>query len=257
MVQQQTVGASRSLDRVGQVLEYITQSRAGCTLAELQNHTAIPRSSLHALVGSLVGQDMLKREPSGRLVAGPSLVRWGARLIQRLDLRDVARPWMKILAHQTDFVVNLAEIDEERQDIVCLAKEQSGSFHTSVQVGNHLSLHSTALGKVLLAYAPMDWRGRYLSDDPFPARTMATVTQASLLTEELDRIRHRAWSEDHQENEEGVCAVGAPIRNYTGLVIAAISVALPNQFFEPCRLKIIDATVKTAHSISRELGAEG
>lgn len=248
---------SRSLDRVGQVLEQITRSREGCTLAELQTQTAIPRSSLYTLVGSLVAQDMVRREAGGRFVAGPALVRWGARVIQWLDLRDVARPWMVTLAKNTGFVVNLAEIDDDRRGIIFLAKEQCGEFHTTAQVGSRMPMHSTALGKILLAHAPMEWRGRYLAEVPLVARTAATITKPRVLAEELERVREQGWSEDHQENEVGVCAIAAPIRNYTGHVVAALSVALPDQGFEQWRPAVISQTVEAARAISRELGAEG
>lgn len=256
MEQEQSTSPSRSLDRVGQVLEYLTQSGTGYTLTELQDYTAIPRSSLYTLLGSLIDQEMVKRESGGKFIAGRALIRWGARLIQRLDLRDVARPWMARLAQQTGFVVNLAELDADHKDIVFVAKEQSQRFPTTSEVGTHLLLHSTASGKVFLANATMEWRGRYLSG-PLVARTPATRTDPVLLTEELEQIRKQGWSEDHEENEIGVCAIAAPIRNYTGRVAATLSVAWPSEYIEEYRHSIIETTMSTARLISRELGAEG
>ncbi len=249
-------GSSRSLDRIHDVVELVTMARDGVTLAEIMRDTAIPRSTLYVMLQSLVDQGIVKRRAGGLYTAGPALVRWGARAISALDLVSVARPWMTRLAQQTGYVVNLARMDDDRRRIVFVAKEEAGLFRTTAQVGSKAPLYSTALGKVLLAYAPMEWRGTYLVDTPLAARTPYTLTQPEQLAEALYRVRERGWAEDHQENELGVCAVAAPVRDYTGHVVAALSVAIPDTEFESVRVAVIDETRLTAARISHELGAE-
>ncbi len=248
------VPPAHSLGRVSQVLEELTRTSNGKTLGELLVDTRIPRSSLYMLLGSLVQENMLRKTESAHYVAGPALVRWGGRLIARQDVRDVSMGFMKDLAQSTGFVVNLARVDMAVGEIVYMAKEQMGLFHTTVVVGSRMPIYSTALGKVLLAYAPMDGRGHYLAGVPLERRTPATITDVHLFSKELDVVRIRGVAFDHEENEQGVCAIAAPIWDYREEVIAALSVAMPTTVTSVQRADVETRTVKAAQDISNELG---
>ncbi|MCL4352800.1 MAG: IclR family transcriptional regulator [Firmicutes bacterium] len=239
---------------MSQVLEELTRTPHGKTLGELQVHTRIPRSSLYMLLGALVQVNMIRKTESAHYVAGPALVRWGGRLIARQDVRNVSIGFMEDLARKTGFVVNLARLDISSGEIVFMAKEQEGVFHTTVVVGSRMPIYSTALGKVLLAYAPMDARGRYLTSVCLEPRTSATVTDVGQLSEELDRVRIQGLAHDREENEQGVCAVAAPIRDYRGEVISALSVAMPTTI-TMAELRMVELdTMSTVQAISNELG---
>jgi DNA-binding IclR family transcriptional regulator len=102
--------------------------------------------------------------------------------------------------------------------------------------------HSTAAGKVLLAYLPPDQQAHNLPSTlmRFTART---ITQQDELQEELARVRQRGYAVSQEELEEGLNALAAPIRDHTDAVIAAASVAGPAYRVTP----------QTFHELARQL----
>lgn len=249
-------GASvRSIGRIGPVIDAITSSADGLTLHDLQEVTRIPRSSLYALCNALVDQNILRRDSGGRYVGSGTLLRWGGRLASRIQLVELSRPVMIRVARQTGFVVNMARMDMDSGQVVFLAKEENEMFHTTARVGSAMPAHSTALGKVLLAYAPMDWRGRYLGNSERSKRTSATLTGALELAEELRVVSLQGWAKDHEENEVGIHAYAAPVFDHTGRVVTALSVAFPSHLDRPQHDSLRRAIIQAASELSRDLGA--
>jgi DNA-binding IclR family transcriptional regulator len=249
-------GPSRSLDRVGEVLDRITARPGGLSLADLHAATQIPRSSLYILLGSLAAQSIVQRDAAGTYRPGPALVRWAGRILRRLDMQQAALPVMTALAQATGFVANLGRLDAERGEVVFLAKVEAGPFSTTARVGSRMPLHSTALGKVLLAFAPLEVRGRYLATGPLSARTSATITDPERLSAHLDMVRATELAEDREENEPGVAAVAGPVRDWTGHVVAALSVAMPAETDAALRRDVGEQVRRAARRISEELGWE-
>ena len=94
-------------------------------------------------------------------------------------------------------------------------------------VGRRAPLHCTGLGKVLLAYLPEKERKRILFRKELPRLTENTITNKRELEKELNKVREQGFALDREENEKDVRCVAAPIRNYQGEVIAALSISSP------------------------------
>jgi len=114
--------------------------------------------------------------------------------------------------------------------------------------------HSTASGKVLLAFLPEADRQRYLAEDLCPM-TRATVTDKKVLAVELEGVRRNGYALDNGEAISGIGCVAAPIRDQDGLVVAAVSLSgmaeevLGDQFSEA-----VKDVREAAAEISRTLG---
>jgi IclR family transcriptional regulator, acetate operon repressor len=88
-----------------------------------------------------------------------------------------------------------------------------------------LRLHCTSIGKAILATMPDEEVLALLRRTGMAARTPHTLTDEDLLLKDLAGVRRRGYAEDHEENEAGVCAVGAAVFDHTGQVIGAVSAA--------------------------------
>jgi IclR family acetate operon transcriptional repressor len=93
-------------------------------------------------------------------------------------------------------------------------------------IGARLPMHCTALGKSILAFSGPERIQGVLSELPKP-RTPNTITSEKALREELDLVRSQGFAIDDEENEAGIRCVGAPIIDYTGKAIAAMSISGP------------------------------
>jgi DNA-binding IclR family transcriptional regulator len=121
-------------------------------------------------------------------------------------------------------------------------------------IGKRVPPHCTALGKVLLAYQP-EVAERVLSQRELPAMTPHTHTSPLALGEEIARVRELGHAVDDEEFHQGNVCVAAPVRNWRGTVIAAVSVSFPKVRleYEPLE-KFVSAVTEGTESISQAMG---
>lgn len=173
----------------------------------------------------------------------------------RLDLRSVVRPYLKALRDELGETVHLAVAHD--LGVVYVDKlEGEGSVQLVSAIGQTMPLHSTSLGKALLAALTEEEReGKYARMDFLP-RTDRTIRNLSAFREEIRRTQQRGYSIDDRENEPFGACVGAPIVGADGRPVGAISVAGPSFRMRDRFAQIGERVRATARAISRELGAE-
>jgi len=121
-------------------------------------------------------------------------------------------------------------------------------------VGGRNPLHSTAIGKALLALGPEQLVEPYLQGS-LEVKTPNTIADPQRLLVEFENIRQRGYSVDDVENEDGVRCVAAPGRDHTGLTVAAISVSAPAYRFELEDLpRLAPQVIAAAQELSRRIG---
>jgi DNA-binding IclR family transcriptional regulator len=122
-------------------------------------------------------------------------------------------------------------------------------------VGRRTPLHAASTGKVIMAHL-MEKELEALLQEPLERFTEHTITDPQELREELSVIRERGFATGFEEIEVGLNAVGAPVRDHTGEVIAAISTAGPAYRLSREHIlgKVADDVVNCAQDISRALG---
>ncbi|MBU4047794.1 IclR family transcriptional regulator, partial [bacterium] len=144
----------------------------------------------------------------------------------------------------------------EEGEVLYLAKEESSQTIRMISyVGKRTPLHCTALGKVLLTYLSAEERKRILGEKALPRLTENTITDEEELEKELGKVREQGFALDREENEKDVCCVAAPIRNYQGKVIAAVSISGPVFRIDVnTQNNLKEALVEISEKISKRLG---
>jgi len=218
------------------------------TLTEIAERAGLARPSTHRLLAELVAWGALRRDASGRYLVGRRLWDLGLLAPVQTDLGEVASPFLHDLYAATRATVSLA-VREGSQ--VLYVDRLSG--HASVPVisttGSRLPLHSTGVGKVLLAHAPVDVRRQVLTA-PLPRFTPYTITQPARLEGQLKRIRQDGFATTAEEMTLGACSVAVPIAA-DGRVIAALSVTVGD--LRRTRAALVTALRVAAQGISRSL----
>ncbi|MGA8209646.1 MAG: IclR family transcriptional regulator [Nocardioidaceae bacterium] len=242
----------QSVDRALTILGILSRlGEAGVT--EIAGELGVHKSTAFRLVATLESHDMVEQnEDRGKYRLGVGVLRLAGATAARLDVVQEARPIVRSLAAETGETVNVAVMSENS---VLYLDQVSGQSALQVHnwVGQHIPLHATSNGKVLLAGLPADEVDSRLPR--LPAYTASTVTGRARLRRDLDRVREQGYAVAVDELEVGLTAIAAPVRNAHGDVIASLSVSGPTFRLGEARVEeLVVVVVDAADEISRRLG---
>ncbi len=145
----------------------------------------------------------------------------------RLDIRVVAQSSMRNLAGIFKESVNLS-IERDMSVLYVEAVNNPGKTVMVMQrIGHSAPLHCTGVGKLFLLGYNEQKIDRYIAVKGLTRFTSHTITDRENLLRELEEVRRRGYSFDNEECEEGARCVAAPIRDYTGKIVAGVSVSGP------------------------------
>lgn len=224
------------------------------TPAAVAEAIGLSRSAAYRILSTLKEQDFLEVNPaSEKLRLGVKAAELGMAALSKIDVVRLAPTYLQDLAKAASETVFLAVINND--EVVYVYKEEGPRPIRMVsQVGSRRPLHSTALGKAYISALPLEAR-RSLVDRLDLRRFMPnTITNPAAFDDEIALTRERGYAVDNVEVEEGVACVGAPVFDFRGLPVAAISVAGPADRVFPRAEQLGPVVAKTASEISRRLG---
>jgi IclR family acetate operon transcriptional repressor len=202
-----------------------SSSDAGINLTELSAALTMPKSTAHRYLATLLELNLAERNSTDRFRLGTKVIELAGSFLASSDIRMESEPILEEMAEKTGETVHLAV--PSGSEVVYIAKVESrhtlGMFS---HIGTRLPIRCTALGKSILAFSGPDLIQAVFSEPP-QSRTPNTITSNEALREELVLIRTQGFAVDNEENEVGICCVGAPILDYTGRAIAAMSISGP------------------------------
>lgn len=243
--------AERALD----ILEFLEARAEPQTLSQIVEGLHLPRASAHRLLATLRARGYIQQpQPRGGYTLGLRVLRLAARARERLDLVGIVHPVLSHLAAVTGESCQVSV--RSGGQALCVARVVSPE-HPDVslagQVGSAFPLHASAVGKVLLAYAPAPERDAYLAG-PLPGYTPQTHISPDALAAELAAVRGAGLARDSEEYKRGLSALAAPIFDAAGQVRAAIAVPLLTAAGDDTIPLKEEALRSAAADISRALG---
>ena len=245
-------GGVQSVDRALTILSILARlGQVGVT--EIATEIGVHKSTAFRLMSTLEAHELVEQtEERGKYRLGLGLVRLAGASSARLEVVQEARPVCRRLASDSGETVNVAILS----DSAALYVDQfsGGSALSSHNwVGQHIPLHATSNGKILLSGLERDEVDRRVAQ--LPAYTNRTITNRRSLHRELDEVRREGYAVATDELEVGLTALAAPIRSAHGDVVASVSVSGPTFRLPDDRVKELVPTVtEAAEQISRRLG---
>ena len=214
------------------------------------------KSTIYGLVNTLLSYGYLEQnQENKRYRLGLKLFKLGSLVQQRMDIRDISRPYLKMLSEQFNMTVHMGYIVTMRLFILINGLAQH--LITYSQVGERAPMHCTGIGKAVLSYLEQDERERILRNMHCEPFTKHTIVDKDKLAEELDLIRARGYAVDNEEIELGLRCVAVPIFNDQGRPVAAISISSSTAHLDEAKVcETASAIKEVAYSISRKLGYE-
>ena len=258
MAEASDASPSTAVERALEILETTAQRREGLTNSEISRKLGIPKSSASYILRTLVHRGYLRRDAeSGRYRLGLKILSLGRDAREGLDIPDVALPYMRALVERAQMTAHLAVLDQG--EAVYVEKvEAPGFFKVNTWVGRRMHVHSTSVGKALVAWLPKPEVEELLRARGLKKRTPKTITGMARFLAELDKVRAQGYAVDDEENSLGARCVAAPIFDALGGVSAALGLSgTLTQINEENMPRIVDALKEAARRISRQLARTG
>lgn len=216
-----------AVERALDILDLFNERTPELGITEIAAATGLHKSTAAGLIYTLTAKGYLRQDAASRRYRlGLKLIERAEATLSSLSLRQVAMPFLHQLRDAFDETVNLAVLDNGRMVYVerLLCSKVLGARS---KIGKHEPVHSTALGKAMLAYLPISEVRAYSEQHGLRSITTRTITDLNLLLTHLEQVRRQGYAVDDEENEEGVRCVAAAIFDHTSRPVASVSVSAP------------------------------
>jgi DNA-binding IclR family transcriptional regulator len=244
-----------SILRASRILRCFLEEKTHLKISELARKLGLDRSTTYRILLSLERCGLVaKDERTGEYSLGMAAFEIGNTYLRQMDFIQASKPIMMELAAKVQETVHLAVLSGT--EIVYVDKVDSPrALGIMSKIGQRGHLHSTALGKVLLAFQPEEESSRIMKQIKLKPFTPNTISSKAKLTEELRKIRRRGYAFDFKESEPDVECIATPIRNHLGETVAALSISGPQRKINtPQEKQYIDQVIEATSFISSKLG---
>lgn len=245
----------QSVSNAIRVLEALDATHPEMGVTDLAKHLNLHKSIVFRLLKTLEAHGWIRQQPNRKYTLSLRAFEIGYRVVSRMGLGLEIQPLLEELAQRTAETVNVGVRDGK--DIIYINKVTSAKvLRVEAQLGVRMPAHCTAMGKILLAYASRAERDEFIAGaERLPRATAKSIEDPQELNEVLDRVRAQGYAWSEGELFEEISCVAAPIRDFAGRVIAALSLAMQSHSCTGERRAYLEREVKkTADLISRRNG---
>ncbi|MFJ6793347.1 IclR family transcriptional regulator [Streptomyces sp. NPDC091268] len=216
-----TSAAGSALEKSLRILEAVAAPGGPHRLTDVTAAAAVPKSSTFRILASLVEQGFVRTEGDGRYAPGPRLRALSALVgagepesIEGVlcELRQATGQTVHLALHSGETITYIRKL------------ESAQPFRTASRVGMRMPLHTTAIGKSILAHLPAAETAELIAATGLPRRTPRTLTDPRALHAELAAVRERGYALDDEENEPTIRCIGAAVLGPTGRPVGGVSV---------------------------------
>ena len=216
---------NRTLLRAIDILELLSKSKEGYTLAQLSSMLDSPKSSIFDIMKTLVYKNMVIEDNQSGITKykiGLQSFLIGSSYLNDTDIVNIAKNDLIDLANRMQATTFMSILDDDM--VTYLYKyESEKTIITTANIGSRRSIHSSALGKVMVAFGTDEDLKRAIQRTDFVAYTEYTITSVEKYLDQLKEVRIKGYAKSDREDTLQQVAAAAPIRNHDGKVIAAIS----------------------------------
>jgi DNA-binding IclR family transcriptional regulator len=207
-------------------LDILTELHAmgEATLTELADRMDIPKSTAHIHLNTLRKGNFVVRD-GDRYRLGLQFLEYGYDVRESIELYHKARSQVEAVAEETGELVNLM-VEENGYGRYIYATIENDGVRLRTDPGRRVHLHTTGLGKTILAYLDEDRVEEIIDKRGLPADTDQSITDREELFATLEEIRDREFAYDEEEHMRGIGCIAVPLRNDEE-VFGALSVSGP------------------------------
>jgi IclR family acetate operon transcriptional repressor len=225
-------------------------------IAEAAKELGVARSTAHRLMQMLLYHGFVRQDPESKAyVAGPKLIGLGLQLVRKIDVRNIARPYMESLSAEVGETVHLFALQAER-GVLCLdSVEGPRGLRVGSRTGIVLAAHASSSGRALLSTLPIEDVMELYPSTRLPKHEHSTINLRSELLERLESARRLGYAVQRDESEPDVSAISAPLRTGDAVASFALTVALPTSRLSDSAVPTVgEAVTRYARDVASALG---
>ncbi|MGM0874572.1 MAG: IclR family transcriptional regulator [Bacillota bacterium] len=247
----------QSVERALKILDLFDERDKELTITEISKRMNLHKSTVHSLLKTLQTQRYIaQNEENGKYLLGLKLFERGNMVVSHLDLRNVARKHLERLSATTNLTLHLVILDGH-EGVYVDKVEGSGVTVLYSRIGRRVPIHTSAVGKSLISMKTDSELDQLLNSYNYTRPTEKSISSKEELLEEIKHVRIAGYSMDNEENEPGIVCFAVPIKDYSGKVMAAISMSMPaSKKSEETRKYYVDLLKECSSKISQDLGYE-
>ncbi|MCF6443742.1 HTH-type transcriptional regulator BhcR [Nereida sp. MMG025] len=243
----------KSLDRAMEVFEYLSEAQ-GKALTTIASEMKQSPATLYRVLTTLEGRGLVEFDTDDQTWhIGSKAFVIGARFLRRTSLVDRARPILRKLMFETGETANLGA---QRDGAVLFLSqvETHSNIRAFFPPGSLSPMHSSGIGKALLAEMTPEQLALYLNGHSLEAFTPHTITSAQTLSVDLEKTRARGFAIDGEEKNLGMRCIAAPVFDVNSEAVAGISVSGPTsrvglEDIPHLAAAVMEAAVDLTHAI--------
>lgn len=227
----------------------------GKSISEIAKELNMYPSKVSRMLKSFEVEDFFERNPeTGKYRLGIRFFELGVVYASNFPLRKIIRPHIEQMAKELNITASWAILRNSK--VISIDRVQNLNIDLRVlQMGLNAPIHSTSVGKVLLAYLPEEEQDRILQSKVLTKSTSKTVIDQKLIKKNLKLVRERGYATDEGEAFEDLNCIAAPIKDGGGNVIAAINLMdIVSRTTAERLFQYTDYLKEKALFISRQLG---
>ncbi|MCQ6281483.1 IclR family transcriptional regulator [Bacillus sp. EB600] len=249
------VKLNQSLEKAISILDCFSHDSQYQTIENICKLVDIPKATAYRLLYTMETLGLIHyNQKDSTYCLGLKMFEYGGVVIGRLNIINVASPYLTALHHKTGFTVLLAILEGDHLVYIDKRVTLEGVGYTST-IGRFRDPHYGALGKVLMAYLEEPEIKKLLRTAPLIKYTNYSITDPEAFLKQLQQIREQGYYVDNEEVIYNVTAVAAPIKNKWNEVIAAVTVVGPKDTINEYSVsEIIQSICHCTDQISGELG---
>ena len=251
--------SNQSVEKLIALLEQLAREPEPVRLLAFAKRMEMNQSTVLRFLTTLQRMGYVAQDGEGRYSLTMKICALGCQVSSHNEIKNISAPYLRSLA-QIFGESAILSIEQDREvlyiDVVTPSVQQT--LTTVQHIGSLSPMHCTGSGKLFLCNLDPGGLDRFLADRGLERRTDKTIVTRERLLEEIAEVRSRGYATDDEENVQGVRCIAAPIRDYTGRIIAVISISGP-------LLRMTDALTReklpflldAARKISLRVGYEG
>jgi IclR family transcriptional regulator, KDG regulon repressor len=246
-----------AVQRMLDLIEAMTSTNHELTITQANRKFKIPKSSVYAILQTLKSRGYVDKDKDDRYFLTLKLFSLGSALVDSLDLRSRVYPLLKELTEKAQITGHISVLDNGYA--VYIEKvEVMGAVRLTTWVGKRMHVHSTAMGKALVAHFSDHEIKQFVEEHGLKRQTEKTLSNLRDFKKDLARVRTVGYSVSSEENELGVRAVAAPIFDHRGVPIAAVNLGGSTLQIKVENFHRLGELVRSyALKMSRTLGYQG